>query len=636
MGRFQDILKAEGFRPKKRAVAAPNTNAFVQRFIQTIQQRRCSRHLALATGFPPRRVFDDEERPAAVRGAGVEDAGNVGVVQEGRIPSCRRRHDLLLNVPRTCHKRPWLIIHARTGTWPPMHKPRTTRPKTCIGLTACLFLALWSKGSISDAAESAPTAASGTPSTSAEPLRLQTDPIAEDEPISPSPGHVRPSESQFFTDGYGPVPGEAPNLTTMTQEGRFSLSESLSGRTGFKPGYYDPDVGFVVLEPEDPEAAPFQLNFRLYGQGRYTGFARSQNTWTQSNGEISPVLNQSNIELNRMWFAMSGYGFDPKLVYSFIAYPSTASGSVYFLGWGGYKFDASFNLYIGYYKVPGTREWLTRWYFAEGSDRSMATTFFRPNYSPGIWANGALTDSFHYYLFIGDAFAGNTSDFVQGRVNTNMVYSANVWWEPLGEYGESMNDLKAHDHWVMRTGSSSTYHRHVREPGDISNATGTVNNPDATVFRLSDGTPLNAVGALGPGVLLNAETVYLLSLDMGFKYRGFSIYNEYMLRWLGNFQTSGGPPTVNALFDWGSVLQTGYFLTPETVELFTRGSFVRGQFGTGWEAGGGVAWFPKRNSHLRCSLEVLRILRAPAQSPTTPYLAGESGTAILGQFQFVF
>ncbi len=35
---FREILKAEGLRPKQLAVAAPNTNAFVERFIQTIQE----------------------------------------------------------------------------------------------------------------------------------------------------------------------------------------------------------------------------------------------------------------------------------------------------------------------------------------------------------------------------------------------------------------------------------------------------------------------------------------------------------------------------------------------------------------------------------------------------------------------
>jgi putative transposase len=43
---FRDILKAEGLRPKKLAVAAPNTNAFVERFIQTIQQE-CLDHFVV-------------------------------------------------------------------------------------------------------------------------------------------------------------------------------------------------------------------------------------------------------------------------------------------------------------------------------------------------------------------------------------------------------------------------------------------------------------------------------------------------------------------------------------------------------------------------------------------------------------
>jgi putative transposase len=43
---FPDILKAEGLRPKKLAVAAPNTNAFVERFIQTIQQE-CLDHFVV-------------------------------------------------------------------------------------------------------------------------------------------------------------------------------------------------------------------------------------------------------------------------------------------------------------------------------------------------------------------------------------------------------------------------------------------------------------------------------------------------------------------------------------------------------------------------------------------------------------
>jgi putative transposase len=43
---FREILKAEGLRPKKMAVAAPNTNAFVERFVQTVKQE-CLDHFVV-------------------------------------------------------------------------------------------------------------------------------------------------------------------------------------------------------------------------------------------------------------------------------------------------------------------------------------------------------------------------------------------------------------------------------------------------------------------------------------------------------------------------------------------------------------------------------------------------------------
>src|SRR5262249_17818711 len=79
-----------------------------------------------------------------------------------------------------------------------------------------------------------------------------------------------------------------------------------------------------------------------------------------------------------------------------------------------------------------------------------------------------------------------------------------------------------------------------------------------------------------------------------FKYKGFSISNEWYLRDLNNFRTT---PNVlvdiiytdslghNALFphhallDYGSTLQGGYFIVPKKWELVARFSFVRGESG---------------------------------------------------------
>ena len=43
---FREILKAEGLRPKKLSPVSPNLNAYVERFIQTIQQE-CLGHFVV-------------------------------------------------------------------------------------------------------------------------------------------------------------------------------------------------------------------------------------------------------------------------------------------------------------------------------------------------------------------------------------------------------------------------------------------------------------------------------------------------------------------------------------------------------------------------------------------------------------
>jgi hypothetical protein len=79
-----------------------------------------------------------------------------------------------------------------------------------------------------------------------------------------------------------------------------------------------------------------------------------------------------------------------------------------------------------------------------------------------------------------------------------------------------------------------------------------------------------------------------------FKWRGFSVWNEWYLRDLTGFRTTAnGNGNIiyqdasgkNALFpghallDWGSTLQGGYFIVPKKLELVARYSFVRGESG---------------------------------------------------------
>lgn len=153
-------------------------------------------------------------------------------------------------------------------------------------------------------------------------------------------------------------------------------------------------------------------------------------------------------------------------------------------------------------------------------------------------------------------------------------------------------------------------------------------NPEDTIIRLSDGTPLFGANALGPGVTLTGTNVQLWTVDAAFKYRGLSLDGEYFIRWLDGFSSVGKAPSFASLFDYGALLQGGCFWIPTKLETYARSSFVSGRFGSGSEFGGGVNWYPKGSRNWRLTAEVLCLNHCPADNPLTGYRAGESGTLV--------
>ena len=189
-----------------------------------------------------------------------------------------------------------------------------------------------------------------------------------------------------------------------------------------------------------------------------------------------------------------------------------------------FVFNDAFTLGGGNVKVPGTREWTESNRYTLGADRTMATTFFRPSVSPGVRMNGEPLHGFFHYAGVCNSL--HPVGPAANRANTNMSYTTNMWWEPLGEFGPGYSDQEYHGAMVVKTGGSLSYQRTNREP-DL--AAGTT-NPENTILSLSDGTPIYQVNSLGPGVTLWAADVLPFSYDLGFKYRGFSLSGEYFAR----------------------------------------------------------------------------------------------------------
>ncbi|MDR3622917.1 MAG: hypothetical protein P4L85_26420 [Paludisphaera borealis] len=392
-----------------------------------------------------------------------------------------------------------------------------------------------------------------------------------------------------------------------------------STESKFLVGGYDKEKGqFELVKPRSSEDMPFALNFDLVTQLRYTGFARSARTWTNSAGTVLPVRNFDEFAVNRNWFQFSGYALDPRLQFMAVVFSSSTTNSSVFLGWIDYRFSKAFTLSGGYFKVPGSREFSESFRTTLGADRTMATTFFRPNFSPGVWASGEPIDNLHYIAMVANSFNGlNLAD---NRIGSHMGFGGSLWWEPFGKFGAGPSDVEWHERPSARIGSSLTVSR------ESLAVTAVQTNPEDTVFRLSNGTPLALLGSLAPGVQVNTTSVQLLAIDAAAKYRGFSLSGEYYLRWLDDFSYTGGPLAVRSLFTHGAYAQTSYFVIPKRLEGYGRYSFVTGGQGGGDEWSGGLNWYVLGTRSWRMTFDVTRINHSPADNDLTGYRAGESGT----------
>jgi hypothetical protein len=448
-------------------------------------------------------------------------------------------------------------------------------------------------------------------STAVKPASQQTPPIS----IKKGPP---PKDTG---DGTAHVEAEAREMAT---EGPILLT---------KKGSHLVKQGAVLLDEPNGDL-PFHLRANLSLEGRYSYFGRTKDFWTPNNQPSQPVDDYSIIEMNRYYLMFSGYAFDPKLIYSFMTFGSSSAGAFMPVGFMGYDWMPEIKGRIGVWKTPGTREWTDSYNATLGADRTMATTYFRPSWTPAAWLEGTLNKTFQYEFLVGNSFGGSAQNTYASRQGTAMLYSLSGKWQPLGDIGFGISDLSWHDGFVTRLGSTATFQRITDTPGYYGS-----NNPDYTILRLSNGTPANEIGAFGPNSKLVSGNIFLGTLDWAFKYRGFALAAEFMYRYLGDpgWSTAAGlqPGTLSSLNDYGGYLQGSYFLMPKSFEMFGRTSIVNGAYGTPWEAGGGFNWYPiAMVPNWIITAESLYIQNSPADNLLTPYRAGESG--VVGQLQVRF
>jgi len=421
-------------------------------------------------------------------------------------------------------------------------------------------------------------------------------------------------------------------LFFITSASSQSADSTAHGRAG-QYGTYTPGAGFKLAQSDKGE-----VNFRIYSYIRYLNQKHLDPTYTDAFGNTKDIDRRQDVQLNKVNVQFNGWLMDPKLRYLFYIWTNnTAQGQgaqVVVAGNLNYTFSKHFTLGGGVNSLPGVRStegnfpfWLTL------DNRAIADEFFRPSYTMGFWATGAITGRLRYSAMIGNNLSQLGVDAGQLDDDFNTISAALAWYPTTGEYGKraQFGDFDAHQKVATRIGAHFTRSPENREGQPNSDAFENVQ------IRLSDGSVIFAPGLFGDGIVVTNATYHMSSLDTGVKYRGFSLEGEYYRRWVNTFE---GPGTealpFDQLNDHGFQLLAAAMLVPQTFQLYAVWSKVFGEYGDPWEIRGGVNLYPWKVQVVRCNLEFIHLNRSPVGGLSLPYQVGGTGDILHFNFQVDF
>ena len=412
----------------------------------------------------------------------------------------------------------------------------------------------------------------------------------------------------------------APGAAGAGNAGTVAKKRSSSKQGDEKGGWYQD--GIIIWQTPDEAPIPFLMRFNNNTQFRYLNTMNSDDHFTDHLGNLREVHTRNDLTVNRAMFILGGYIWDKRMKYSLTVWTSAGSNSIVVAGNIGWQFNKKLTLTGGYFGIPGSRSLINTFPYFTGIDRSMADNFFRPAFTQGLQANGELAKNVYYYAFIGNGL--NTLNISAAKIDTNLLLSGDVWWEPLGRYAPEGKSVNMYDDYFsekklrVRIGSSFTRSREDR----FSNLD--VTSPENTSMHNSDGVLTFSTGAFAPGVTVDKALYKMWSIDAGAKYNGLAFNSQYYMRWVNEFEADG-PLPLTSMFDHGFELSAGKFVVPKKLNLYARGSYVFGQFNNSYEWGGGFKWHFLPTERIWLQGEVMKVYRVPYGGTFTPYTAGLSG-----------
>jgi hypothetical protein len=239
--------------------------------------------------------------------------------------------------------------------------------------------------------------------------------------------------------------------------------QSVSAPQAIENRYRD---GIIIGEAPENAEVPFLLRLQGTTQVRYINTLSSQDAFTDHLGNTYAVDKRNDITVNRSMMVFGGCIFNKRAPYSFTIWTSAGAASIVVAGNIGWQFSKAFTLTGGYFGVPGSRSLVGTFPFFTANDRTMADNFFRPGFTQGVVMNGQPVKGLNYLAMVGNGL--NTLSIAANKIDTNLLDSGSVWWEPLGDYGPPGRARNMYDDYFssrkvrIRLGTSFTRSRENR------------------------------------------------------------------------------------------------------------------------------------------------------------------------------
>jgi hypothetical protein len=399
-------------------------------------------------------------------------------------------------------------------------------------------------------------------------------------------------------------------------------------------GRYQPTQGFKLADTSQGD-----VTFRAYTYVRYLSQRYVDPTYTDAFGNTRDIQQRQDIQLNKAQVYFYGWLMNPKFRYQAYVWTSNASlgqsTQVVVAGNLTYRFNERVTAGGGIAALPGVRSTEGNFpYWLSVDERQIADEFFRPSYTTGIWAKGAIARGLDYHVMLGNNLSQFGIDAGQLDNTLNTVSAALVWMPTTGEFGRvpgSFGDFEWHKKVATRLAVHFTHSDEDRQ------AQPKTDGFDNVQLRVSDGSVIFSPGLFATDTQIDRATYKLLAIDGGIKYRGFSFDAEFYRRTLTNFVVRGtGALPFTSLQDTGFQVQASAMAVPSLIQLYAGGSKVFGEYGDPSDFRAGLTYYPWKNEVVKWNFEYAYLNRSPVGALSLPYSVGMNGPVFHTNFMVWF